>query len=56
MVTPGEYQEDLILVIPEGNYRAEWVDPATGHILRTDDFSHGGGNCTLETPGVLQLI
>jgi hypothetical protein len=50
LVQPGKYQENLILVIPEGKYRAEWIDPAGGQILRSDVFSHGGGNCTLKTP------
>jgi hypothetical protein len=50
LVQPGQYQEKLVLVIPEGHYRAEWIDPTSGCVLRTDDILHVGGNCTLKTP------
>ncbi|TFG70577.1 MAG: hypothetical protein E4H27_05835 [Anaerolineales bacterium] len=50
LVQPGQYQEDLVLIVPEGHYRAEWVNPAGGQILRTDDITHEGGNCVLKTP------
>lgn len=50
LVQAGKYQEELVLVMPEGGYRAEWIDPASGQILRTDELSHPGGNCKLKTP------
>jgi hypothetical protein len=50
LVQPGKYQESLVLVMPQGKYQAEWIDPASDRLLLTDEFSHGGGNCTLKTP------
>jgi hypothetical protein len=50
LVQPGKYQENLVLVMPDGKYQADWIDPASGQHLGTDVFSHGGGNCTLKTP------
>ena len=49
-VTPGKYTERLVLSLPTGSYRADWVDPATGSVLRTETFEHGGGERTLTTP------
>jgi hypothetical protein len=49
-VTPGRYTERLVLSLPTGSYRAEWVEPATGSVLRSASFEHGGGNRTLTTP------
>ncbi len=40
MVVPGDYREDLVLKLPPGHYHAEWVEPETGSILKTEDFSH----------------
>jgi hypothetical protein len=50
VVEPGSYTETIVLPMPAGSYRAEWVDPASGSIVRTDRFRHGGGNRTLVTP------
>jgi len=49
-VTPGEYTERLVLSLPTGSYRVDWVDPATGSVLRTEIFKHGEGERTLTTP------
>jgi hypothetical protein len=49
-VTPGKYTERLKVSLPAGRYRAEWVEPATGSVLRSDTFEHGGGERTLTTP------
>jgi hypothetical protein len=50
MVQHGKYQDNLVLIIPQGNYFMEWVDPASGNILKASQISHDGGNCHLETP------
>ena len=39
-----------MLSLPAGTYRADWIDPATGSVLRTDNFEHGGGDHMLTTP------
>ena len=49
-VTPGNYVEKLVLDLPSGSYRADWVDPASGRVVRTDAFSHPGGHRTFVSP------
>ncbi len=49
-VTPGKYMEKLVLSLPPGSYRADWVDPATGSVIRTETFKHDGGERALTTP------
>jgi hypothetical protein len=40
----------LTLQLPTGNYRAEWLDPKTGHITKRERFKHRGGNRSLAAP------
>ena len=47
---PGSYREKLRLKISPGNYHAEWVDPATSLVIRTDDFTQESELHELETP------
>jgi len=49
-VTPGTYQEQLVVELPAGNYRLDWIEPATGTVLQSDKFDHAGGRRTLPTP------
>jgi len=49
-VIPGNYQEDLVLNLAAGSYKAEWIDPATGNLIKTDNFKHEGGNRTFYLP------
>jgi hypothetical protein len=49
-VTPGNYQENLLLSLPAGSYQADWVDAATGAVISSEKFNHEGGNHTLTTP------
>ena len=49
-VIPGQYQEDLIVKLPLGRYRAEWIAPETGSVLASEHFAHEGGARTLKTP------
>jgi hypothetical protein len=49
-VTPGDYSEILVLILPGGRYKADWVKPATGKVLSSVTFTHQGGNKTLSTP------
>jgi hypothetical protein len=50
VVTPGSYRETLILNLPPGSYKADWVDPATGSQMGSVTFTHQGGNQTLAVP------
>lgn len=49
-VTPGSYSEKLLLNLPAGTYKADWVDPASGGLVRTDQVAHKGGHWTIVTP------
>ena len=50
IVTPGQYQETLVLDLPGGTYQADWVDPASGSVPGSTTWVHQGGNQTLSTP------
>jgi hypothetical protein len=49
-VTPGDYVEKLELNLPAGEYKAEWVVPASGSVAASESFTHAGGKRTLTTP------
>ncbi len=49
-VTPGDYSEDLTLDLPAGTYKLDWVEPATGKVLKTDTVKHDGGSLKSTTP------
>jgi hypothetical protein len=49
-VVPGQYRHDVLLNLPEGNYKAEWVDPATGSIQPAKLMNSGNGKKKLTTP------
>lgn len=50
IVEPGEYADHLLLDLPGGNYRLDWVDPATGKVLDSESFVHQGGDRLFNTP------
>jgi hypothetical protein len=50
IVQPGHYQETLVLDLPGGTYKADWVDAASGSALSTVTFAHQGGNQDFSTP------
>ena len=47
-VTPGTYSDKLLLSLPAGAYKADWVDPVSRSVVRTNEFSHRGGNRLLQ--------
>ncbi len=49
-VDGGGPQTILLLQIPGGHYRAEWIDPRTGGVLKSEDVNHAGGNLILASP------
>jgi hypothetical protein len=51
VVTAGSYREAFTLDFPAGPYAAEWIDPSTGSVMRTEEFVHKGGHRTLTAPG-----
>lgn len=50
VVTPGKYAETLVLNLPSGAYRGDWVEPASGSLLNSVTFTHQGGDKALITP------
>jgi hypothetical protein len=49
-VTPGEYREHLVLNLAPGNYKAEWIDPASYSTLSTEEFKQTGALRVIDTP------
>jgi hypothetical protein len=49
-VTPGNYKETLVVNLPPGSYKAEWIDPASYTVLSSESFHHAGGTHNLKTP------
>lgn len=50
VVATGNYHEDVTLNLPPGGYRAEWVEPATGVVIRSESFAVRGGTQRLAAP------
>ena len=46
----GGSRATLTLDLPAGRYRAEWVNPSTGAVARTEDLDHDGGRTELGSP------
>ncbi len=46
----GGTKAELVLELPKGTYRAEWIDTKTGEVARREMFQHGGGNRTVASP------
>lgn len=40
----------LQIELPAGSYRAEWIDPLSGKVTRTENFKHTGGVRNLTAP------
>jgi hypothetical protein len=43
VVTPGVCRDKFSFNFPAGRYTAEWIEPATGKILRSETVDHQGG-------------
>ena len=41
---------EVALELPAGRYRAEWTDPKTGAVTKSEDLLHAGGRKSLATP------
>ena len=46
----------LSLELPPGTYAAEWLEPATGTILKPETVNHSGGRVTLASPPFAEEI
>jgi hypothetical protein len=49
-VIPGEYRENLTFNFEPGTYTAEWINPATGTVISSENFTHDGGTRIIATP------
>ena len=48
--TPGSYVEHIGIDLPSGAYQADWVEPATGSVVRSETIQHQGGMREFVTP------
>ena len=46
----GGVQADVLLDLPRGKYRAEWLNTKTGAVDKAEDFDHDGGTRKLVSP------
>jgi len=46
----GANVDNLVLELPSGAYRAEWVNTKTGKVDKQETFQHESGNRTLRSP------
>ncbi len=46
----GGNKSDLVVELPRGEYRAEWLNTKTGKFDKKETFRHEGGNRTLHSP------
>lgn len=46
----GANVDNLVLELPAGTYRAEWVNTKTGQVDKQETFQHEGANRTLRSP------
>jgi hypothetical protein len=46
----GGVRAELVLDLPTGSYRAEWVNPKTGKVDKQEEFKHDRGRKTLGSP------
>ncbi len=49
-VRPGNYRDKLVMSFPAGRYKAEWINPADGNILKKEEFNVTKENQVFESP------
>ena len=47
---PKEMKTELVLDLPKGGWKAEWVNTKSGAVDKAESFSHAGGAKTLASP------
>jgi hypothetical protein len=52
----GGGQTELVLDLPAGDYRAEWVSTKTGKVEKAEGFAHPGGDRRLASPAYAEDI
>ena len=46
----GGNQANLLMNIPSGSYKAEWINTKTGKIDKKENIKHKGGNIKFSSP------
>lgn len=49
-INPGQFRENIIISLPEGNYQAEWLNPADGKLMVSEKIKVDRSEYTLTTP------
>jgi hypothetical protein len=49
-VNPGNYKTAMELNIPSGIYKFDWIDPATGKIIRSEIIQNNSGSIKVTAP------
>ena len=52
----GGKQATLLLELPKGSYKVEWLNPVSGRIEKTAKLKHDGGNVTLSSPDYIEDV
>ena len=52
----GGDRVNLILDVPAGQYRAEWLNPHTGEMKQAQLVAHAGGDLSLASPAYIEDI
>jgi hypothetical protein len=52
----GGIQAELVLDLPSGTYRVEWINTKIGEVDQAQTISHAGGNRTFSSPVYLEDI
>jgi len=52
----GGNESKLLVELPKGNYRIEWINTKTGKVDKNETFQHIGGNRTLASPKYIDDI
>jgi hypothetical protein len=55
-VDGGSPQTTLLVDAPAGRYRAEWMNPRTGEVDKSEDVNHAGGNLILASPSYIDDV
>ena len=55
-INTGDFDAKLELSVPAGDYRAEWIEPATGKIALAGDKTAANGKVVLQSPRYTQDI
>ncbi len=51
VTTPGSYRDAVgMKAVPQGRYRVQWMNPATGTVTSDESINWAGGDLTLTTP------